>query len=133
MPGRKSSSSNSTLLPASERDRTHFVYYSCFVNSRWYGQRSNSFYKRLASCLATKWDQPYSPTMSWLWCRVAFSLLRSAKIGWVHQTAKYAQLNKSVRLEWAQKMIQKSELFDNVIFTDESTFQVEYHARKAYR
>ena len=22
------------------------------------------FYKRLASCLATKWDQPYSPTMS---------------------------------------------------------------------
>ena len=24
------------------------------------------FYKRLASCLATKWDQPYSPTLSWL-------------------------------------------------------------------
>lgn len=36
------------------------------------------FYKRLASCLATKWDQPYGPTMSWLRCRLAFSLLRSA-------------------------------------------------------
>ena len=59
------------------------------------------------------------------------------RIGWVHQTVKYAQLiqeeNKSVRLEWAQKMIQESKSFDNVIFTNESTFQVEYHARKAYR
>ena len=36
------------------------------------------FYKRLASCLATKWDQPYSLTMSWLQCRIAFSLLQSA-------------------------------------------------------
>ena len=59
------------------------------------------------------------------------------ELGWVHQTAKYAQLvrevNKSIRLEWVQKMIQESETFDDVIFTDESTFQVEYHARKAYR
>jgi hypothetical protein len=36
------------------------------------------FYKRLASCLATKWDRPYSSTMSWLRCRLTFSLLRSA-------------------------------------------------------
>ena len=36
------------------------------------------FYKRLASCLATKWDQPYSPTMSWLRCRHTFSLIWSA-------------------------------------------------------
>ena len=36
------------------------------------------FYKRLASCLATKWDQHYSPTMSWLCCRLIYSLLRSA-------------------------------------------------------
>ena len=36
------------------------------------------FYKRLASRLATKWDQPYSATMSWLRCRLTFSLLRSA-------------------------------------------------------
>ena len=36
------------------------------------------FYKRLACCLAMKWDQPYSSTMSWLRCRHTFSLLRSA-------------------------------------------------------
>ena len=36
------------------------------------------FYKRLASCLAMKWDQSYSSTMFWLRCRLTFSLLRSA-------------------------------------------------------
>ena len=36
------------------------------------------FYKRLASCLAMKWDQSYSCTMFWLRCRLTFSLLRSA-------------------------------------------------------
>ena len=36
------------------------------------------FYKRLASLLAMKWDQPYSSTLSWLRCRLNFSLLRSA-------------------------------------------------------
>ena len=37
------------------------------------------FYKRLASCLAMKWDHSYSSTKSWLRCRLTFSLpLRSA-------------------------------------------------------
>ena len=39
---------------------------------------ATTFYKRLASCLAMKWDYPYSSTMSWLRCRPTFSLLRSA-------------------------------------------------------
>ena len=39
---------------------------------------ATTFYKRLASCLANKWDQQYAPTMSWLRCRLIFSLLRSA-------------------------------------------------------
>ena len=30
------------------------------------------FYKRLASCLAMKWDQSYSSTMFWLHCCLAF-------------------------------------------------------------
>ena len=41
------------------------------------GGRTNEatvFYKRLASCLATKWDLAYSRTMSWLRCRLTFSL-----------------------------------------------------------
>ena len=36
------------------------------------------FYQRLASMLAIKWGNPYGPTMSWLNCRLVFSLLRSA-------------------------------------------------------
>ena len=37
------------------------------------------FYRRLASFLAaSKWDQPYSSTLSWLHTRLTFSLLRSA-------------------------------------------------------
>jgi hypothetical protein len=39
---------------------------------------ATTFYKRLASCLAAKWDHPYSSTLSWLRCRLSFSLLRSA-------------------------------------------------------
>ena len=39
---------------------------------------ATTFYKRLASCLALKWDYTYSSTMSWLCCRLTFSLLRSA-------------------------------------------------------
>ena len=36
------------------------------------------FYKRIASRLSEKWDQPYSTTMAWLCCRITFALLRSA-------------------------------------------------------
>ena len=39
---------------------------------------ATTFYKRLASRLATKWDHSYSATMSWLRCRLTFSLLRSS-------------------------------------------------------
>ena len=35
-------------------------------------------YKRLASLLCAKWNQPYSSTMAWIRCRLTFSLLRSA-------------------------------------------------------
>ena len=42
------------------------------------GDAATSTYKRLATLLATKWDQPYSSTMSWLRCRLSFSLLRSS-------------------------------------------------------
>ena len=42
------------------------------------GRIANSTYKRLASMLAEKWGQAYSPTMNWLRCRLAFSLLRSS-------------------------------------------------------
>ena len=42
------------------------------------GNEANIFYKRLASMLASKWDNQYSTTLCWLRCRLSFSLLRSA-------------------------------------------------------
>ena len=37
---------------------------------------ARALYSRLASCLVTKRDQPYSLTMSWLRCQLTFPLLR---------------------------------------------------------
>ena len=42
------------------------------------GNEATTFYKHLASLLAQKWDTPYSTTLCWLHCRLAFSLLRSS-------------------------------------------------------
>ena len=42
------------------------------------GREATSFYKRLSSMLAQKWDFPYSTTLCWLRCRLTFSLIRSA-------------------------------------------------------
>ncbi len=42
------------------------------------GPAATSSYKRLATLLAAKWNQPYSSTLSWLRCRLSFSLLRSS-------------------------------------------------------
>ena len=39
---------------------------------------ATNFYKRLASLLASKWDNQYCTTMAWLRCRLTYSLLRSA-------------------------------------------------------
>ena len=41
-------------------------------------RQATILYKRLASLLADKWDQPYSSTLCWVRSRLAFSLLRSA-------------------------------------------------------
>ena len=41
-------------------------------------REANTFYKRLASMLATRWDHTYSTTLCWLRCHLIFSLLRSS-------------------------------------------------------
>jgi hypothetical protein len=41
-------------------------------------RQASNFYKRLASLLAEKWEQPYSTTLYGLRCSLTFSLLRSA-------------------------------------------------------
>ena len=42
------------------------------------GNAANICYKRLASMLADKRDQPYSTTLAWMRCKLSFTLLRSA-------------------------------------------------------
>ena len=42
------------------------------------GTAANIRYKRLASLLAEKLDQPYSNTLSWMRCKLSFALLRSS-------------------------------------------------------
>ncbi len=40
------------------------------------GKEATVFYKRLASLLAEKWDQPYNQVINWLRCSLSYSLLR---------------------------------------------------------
>ena len=42
------------------------------------GNAANICYKRLASMLTEKRDQPYSITLAWMRCKLSFTLLRSA-------------------------------------------------------
>ena len=49
-----------------------------FSTSGGMGATANVVYKRLASMLAEKQDQPYSRSIQWIRCRLCFSLLRSA-------------------------------------------------------
>ncbi len=63
--------------------RTHEVEHASFVPlvmsaAGGMAKEATNFYKRLASLLAEKWDQPYSNTLHWLRCSISFSLLRSA-------------------------------------------------------
>ena len=43
-----------------------------------FARETTNFYKRLASKLSEKWDQPYSLTINWLRCTISFAPLRSA-------------------------------------------------------
>ena len=53
------------------------------------------------------------------------------ELGWTFTTARYCQAicdaNKEKRLDWCRKCMEEKELFNDVIFTDESTFQLESH------
>ncbi len=57
------------------------------------------------------------------------------ELGWTYRGSAYCQLirqqNKVKRLDWAQTHLQ--DQFDNVIWTDETTVQIETHKRFCYR
>ena len=75
----------------------------------------------------------------WLDLRVSLSTIKRARkdLGWVKSKPKYCQLirtaNKEKRLEWCQRMLECKETFDDVIFSDESSVQLDHHGRLCFR
>ena len=57
--------------------------------------------------------------------------------GWTLQRTRYCQLirdaNKVKRLEFAQRVLETGDTFDNVIFTDECSISLEQFRRTCYR
>ena len=72
---------------------------------------------------------------------IAYSVRTIARarldLGWTFTTARYCQAirdaNKEKRLEWCKERLAEQEQFNDVIFTDESTFQLDRHRRKCFR
>ena len=70
---------------------------------------------------------------------VSLSTVRRARreLGWISTTPKYCQMvqeaNKEKRLKWCEDQITQQEQFDDVIFTDECSVQLDFHRRKCYR
>ena len=42
------------------------------------GHEASVFYKRLASLLSDKWNDPYATVLGWIRCKLSFCLLHSA-------------------------------------------------------
>ena len=59
------------------------------------------------------------------------------KLGWRASRPKYCQLireaNKLKRLQWCQERVANNEQFDDVIFTDECSVQLDHHGRLCFR
>lgn len=59
-----------------------------------------------------------------------------AKLGWTYKKTRYGQLvrdvNKVKRMEWCQQQLASKENFDNVIFTDEASFEIQRTANRMF-
>ncbi|CAB4023744.1 Transposable element Tcb2 transposase [Paramuricea clavata] len=59
------------------------------------------------------------------------------KLGWKKENARYCQFvrepNKMKRLAFCLKALREKEKFENIIFTDETSVQIEQHARICFR
>ena len=68
-----------------------------------------------------------------------WTILRCRKeLGWTFRGSAYCQLireaNKIKRFDWAQQYLDEAEDgFENVIFSDESSIQLETHKRFCFR
>ena len=59
------------------------------------------------------------------------------QLGWVSTRPHYCQLlregNKQKRKEWCQRQLDRKETFDDVIFKDQCSVQLEQHGRLRFR
>ena len=55
------------------------------------------------------------------------------ELSWTFTTARYCQeiwdTNKEEQLDWCKKRLEENEMFDNRVFTDESTIQLKCHQK----
>ena len=71
--------------------------------------------------------------------KISISTVKRARrhLGWTISRPKYCQLiretNRERRLQWCQEQLQNSEQFDDVIFSDECSVQIDYHGRLCFR
>ena len=69
---------------------------------------------------------------------VSISTIKRARyqLGWRATRPKYCQLvreaNKAKRLDWCKDRLMENEQFDNVIFTDECSVQLDSHGRLCF-
>ena len=77
-----------------------------------------------------------------LWCNgnsISLASIRRcrAALGWTYHGSRYCQMirapNKDKRLQFAQDCIQRGDDFDDVIWSDETSIQLECHRRHCFR
>lgn len=70
---------------------------------------------------------------------LSLSTLRRCRrdLGWTFHGSKYCQMvrevNKIKRLEWCRQVLQENDDFHDVIWTDETSVQLESHRRHSFR
>ena len=75
------------------------------------GPAATTTYKRRASLLSTKWNQPHGKVMAWLCCCLSFSLLRSSImcIRGAHSSQGHVQKSLSTAIDAISKEAISSE------------------------
>ena len=87
----------------------------------------------------TAWQLQTAILKKWPNVKVSISTVKRMRqsLGWVATRPKYCQLVRQVnmdkRLSWCKDMLKTKETFDNVLFTDECSVQLDNHGRLCFR
>lgn len=72
-------------------------------------------------------------------CNIGLSTLKRYRhaLGWTFHGSKYCQMvreaNKTKRLDWCIQQLQENDNYEDVIWSDETSVQLESHRRYAFR